>query len=121
MMRRPIGDLQDSVSDAVMIRLGQAMVGCLGITADILRRGNEEGVFAVDDPDFAANHLYTQTLGTMHLARIGIGVREGGPGIPQMFPLDPEQVRRAAMDDAMRAVGAQPPPRSRNTAAGPSI
>ena len=50
MMRRPIGDLQDSVSDAVMIRLGQAMVGCLGITADILRRGNDEGVFSVGRP-----------------------------------------------------------------------
>src|SRR3712207_158525 len=76
-MRRPVGDLQDSVSDAVMIRLGPAMVGCLGITADILRRGHDEGVFSVDDPDFAAHHLYTQALGTMHLARIGVGVREG--------------------------------------------
>lgn len=108
LMRRPITDLQDVVSDAVLIRLGQAMVGCLGISADILRRGAEDGVFAVDDPDFAANHLYTQTLGTMHLARIGVGVREGAPGIPQMFALDPEQVRRAAMDDALRAVSARP-------------
>jgi AcrR family transcriptional regulator len=111
LMRRPIGDLQDVVSDAVMIRLGQAMVGCLGISADILRRGDAAGVFEVDDPDFAANHLYTQTLGTMHLARIGVGVREGAPGIPQMFALDPEQVRRAAMDDALRAVSGPRPAR----------
>jgi AcrR family transcriptional regulator len=111
LMRRPIADLQDVVSDAVLIRLGQAMVGCLGISADILRRGTADGVFAVDDPDFAANHLYTQTLGTMHLARIGIGVREGAPGIPQMFALDPEQVRQAAMDDALRAVSGPRPAR----------
>lgn len=111
LMRRPIADLQDAVSDAVLIRLGQAMVGCLGISAEILRRGNDDGVFAVDDPDFAANHLYTQTLGTMHLARIGVGVREAAPGIPQMFPLDPERVRRAAMDDALRAVSGPRPAR----------
>ena len=38
--------------------------------------------FAVDDPDYTANLLWTQTLGAMHLARIGVGVRRLAPGRP---------------------------------------
>ena len=37
----------------------------------------------------------------MHLARIGAGVHEAVPGIPAMFHVEPERVRRAAVDDAM--------------------
>jgi hypothetical protein len=31
----------------------------------------ERGVFAIEDPDFMANRLYAQVLGSMHLARGG--------------------------------------------------
>ena len=60
-------------------------------------------MFAIDDPDFVANRLYTHVLGTMHLARIGLGVREAAPGVPDAFRLDPERVRAACVEDAMAA------------------
>jgi hypothetical protein len=60
--------------------------------------GAEQGVFQVDDPDFLANHLYAQGLGAMHLARVAAGVRELAPGVPQMFPVDPKDVMRTAID-----------------------
>ena len=56
----------------------------------ILAAGPERGVFEIDDPDFTANRIYTQVLGTMHLARVGVGVREAAPGVGGAFDLDPE-------------------------------
>jgi AcrR family transcriptional regulator len=95
LMRRPAGELRGRVSEGVWLRLGRSMAACLAPLATILEA---EGV---DDPDFTANRLYTQVLGTMHLARIGVGVREAAPGIPDAFGLDPEQVRRACVADAL--------------------
>ena len=40
----------------------------------------------------------------MHLARVGAGVRELAPGVPQMFPVDPEQVAGRAVDTALAYV-----------------
>jgi AcrR family transcriptional regulator len=104
LMRRPAEELKDRVSDAVWLQLGQGMGTLLGGLSAILARGAELGEFAVEDPDFTANHLYAQTLGTMHLARTGVGVRLSAAGIPDMFPLDREQVRRAAVADALATV-----------------
>ena len=102
LMRRPAGELRERVSNDVWFRLGRAMAAALAPLSRILAAGAEQGVFAIEDPDFAANHLYTAALGTMHLARIRVGVREAAPGIPEVFPIDPEQVRRACVEDAMR-------------------
>jgi len=71
------------------------MSACLAPLARILA---EEGV---EEPDFTANRIYTQVLGTMHLARIGLGVDEAAPGVPGAFPLDPERVREACVRDAI--------------------
>ena len=106
LMRRPAAQLRESVSDAVWIRLGQGMAQCLGKLSRILAVGAEQGVFDVEDPDFTANRLYTQTLGTMHLARIGVGVREATGGVPQAFAIDPQRVRDACVADALASVGA---------------
>jgi hypothetical protein len=85
------------------------MSACLAPLARIL--AEEEGVA---DPDFAANRIYTQVLGTMHLARIGLGVREAAPGVPGAFPLDPETVRVACVEDALAlAAASRPRPTSR--------
>ena len=65
---------------------------------------------ACEDPDFTANRLYTQVLGTMHLARIGLGVNEAAPGVPGAFPLDPETVRRACVADGLALASAATPP-----------
>ncbi len=95
LMRRPAGELRERVSEGVWLRLGRSMAACLAPLAAILEA---EGV---EDPDFTANRLYTQVLGTMHLARIGVGVREAAPGVPDVFALDPEQVRQACVEDAL--------------------
>jgi AcrR family transcriptional regulator len=104
LMRQPAEELRDRVSEAVWLRLGRGMGTLLGGLSSILARGAGSGDFAVTDPDFTANHIYAQTLGTMHLARSGVGVRVTATGIPDMFPLDPQDVRRAAVADALATV-----------------
>ncbi len=98
LMRRPADELEASVSDGVWLRMAQRMAACLRPLRDALAR---EGA---PDPDFLANRMYTMVLGTMHLARLRVGVREVAPGVPAPFPLDPEDVRRACVEDALRLV-----------------
>jgi AcrR family transcriptional regulator len=98
LMRRPAAELEERVGEGTWLRLGRSMSACLAPLAAILEA---EGV---EDPDFTANRLYTQVLGTMHLARIGLGVREAAPGVPGAFALDPERVRAACVDDALALV-----------------
>jgi AcrR family transcriptional regulator len=107
LLRRPHEVLQEAVSDAVWIRLGQGMGSCLGVLADELRAGAADGVFAVEDPDFSANHLWTAALGTMHLARSGVGVSRTEQGTPTAFPVEPATVRAAAVR-AARAIATAP-------------
>jgi AcrR family transcriptional regulator len=113
LMRRPAEELREEISDAVWIRLGQGMAACLGRLSRILARGAEQGLFTVEDPDFTANHLYAQTLGTMHLARVGAGVRTGAGGgaggIPEIFTIDPLRVQEACIADVLASVGATRP------------
>jgi AcrR family transcriptional regulator len=101
LMRRPAGELHERVSEAVWMRLGQGMARCLAPLSHVLAEGAASGAFAVEDPDFTANHLWTQVLGTMHLARLGVGVREAAPGVPAAFAIDPERVREACVRDAL--------------------
>lgn len=107
LMRRSAEELREAISDAIWIRLGQNMAGCLGKLSQILAEGAEQGVFTVEDPDFTANQLYAQTLGTMHLARIGVGVRAAAGGIPEPFPIEPVRVQRACIDAVLASVGAR--------------
>ena len=109
LMRRPADELRDSVSDAVWFSVGRRMGECLGLLSAILAVGAREGVFRVTDPDFTANHLYAQTLGTMHLARIGIGVREMTLGVPAVFPIAPQDIVEACVADVLASVGATRP------------
>jgi AcrR family transcriptional regulator len=98
LMRRPFAELADSVSEGVLFRLGQSMSACLSRLSRILAKGIEQGVFRDVDPDYVANHLYAQGLGAMHLARVSTGVRELAPGVPQIFPIEPADVARTAID-----------------------
>jgi AcrR family transcriptional regulator len=109
LMRQPAVALRDTISDAVWIRLGQSMAACLSRLSRILALGATAGVFKVEDPDFTANHLYTQTLGTMQLARIGVGVRASTSGVPEPFPIDPQRVQEACIADVLASVGAARP------------
>jgi AcrR family transcriptional regulator len=108
LMHRPAGDLQNIVSDSVWVRLGQGMASCLGVVADVLRDGTERGDFAVDDPDYTANLLWTQALGLLHLARIGVGVRRVAPGVPGLFVIESDEVVRSCVAHALAIVGTAP-------------
>jgi AcrR family transcriptional regulator len=104
LMQRPARDLQAIVSASVWLRLGQGMARCLSTLADVLRRGNEAGEFEVADPDYLASVLWTQTLGAMHLARIGVGVRQAAPGVPQLFEVESERIVRTCVASAIAVV-----------------
>jgi AcrR family transcriptional regulator len=104
LMRRPAQELAASVTYAVWLRLGRRMGECLVVLAEILRAGADAGAFAVDDPDYTANHVYTQVLGTMHLARLGVGVRLVG-GLPEAFDVDAERVRDSCVADVLAVAG----------------
>jgi AcrR family transcriptional regulator len=106
LMHRPARELSEIVSESVWLRLGQGMARCLGVSAATLQRGAESGAFRVEDPDYTANVLWTQGLGLMHLARIGVGVRSIAPGIPALFTVEPERVVRTCVEGALAAVGA---------------
>lgn len=102
LMQRPARELQETVSDSVYARLGVGMARCLDAVAGVVRAGNDEGDWAVEDPDYLANALWTQGLGLMHLARIGVGVRAG----PELFEVDAERVVATCVRSALALVGA---------------
>jgi AcrR family transcriptional regulator len=95
LMRRPAAELRERVSEGTWLRLGRAMAECLVPLAALMRAAG------VEDADYVANRVYAQVLGTMHLARVGIGVTEAAPGVPGVFAIDPERVRRDCVADAL--------------------
>jgi AcrR family transcriptional regulator len=101
MMQRPAAELRGQVSGATWHRLGRSMAACLGPLERILAAGAEQGLFAIDDPAFAANRIYTQLLGSLHLARVGVGIREAAPGVAETFEITPERMREACLQDAL--------------------
>jgi AcrR family transcriptional regulator len=105
LMRRPARELHEMVSESVWLRLGQGIATCVSHVSRLLAEGRDAGVFALDDPDYTANVLWTQTLGTMHLARIRVGVKQAAPGIPALFSIAPEQVVETCVASALAAAG----------------
>ena len=53
--------------------------------------------------------IRAQILGTTHLARSGVGVREAGPGVPELFRIEPERIAETCVRNALAAVGVTPP------------
>jgi hypothetical protein len=80
------------------------MARCLDPLAGVLRDGAEAGEFAVEDPDYMANFLWTQMTGSMHLLRIRVGVRRAGPDMPGLFRVQPEQVVETCVRSAIATV-----------------
>jgi AcrR family transcriptional regulator len=105
LMRRPARELHEMVSESVWLRLGQGIATCVDHVSRLLADGRDAGVFMIDDPDYTANVLWTQTLGTMHLARIRVGVRQAAPGIPALFSIAPERVVETCVAAALAAAG----------------
>src|SRR3954454_8841090 len=91
LMRRPAGELRARGSEGTWLRLGRAMTESLAPLVAILRAAG------VTDADYAANRIYVQVLGTMHLARVGAGVTDTA----DVFAIDPERVRRDCVEDAV--------------------
>ena len=54
-----------------------------------------------------ANLLWTQGLGAMHLARIGVGVKQLAPGVPTLFTVAPDDIVRSCVASAMATVTAR--------------
>ncbi len=104
-MRRPANELQDSISESVWLRLGQGMASCINHVSNILRNAERQDVASLEDADYTANVLWTQTLGTMHLARIRVGLRQPAPGIPELFSVSPQTVVETCIDNAFATAG----------------
>jgi AcrR family transcriptional regulator len=107
LMHRPALELSEIVSESIWLRLGQGMARCLEHSAAALQAGTDAGVWSIEDPDYTANVLWTQGLGLMHLARIGVGVRSLAPGVPSLFLVAPEQIVRTCIDSALANVRTQ--------------
>ena len=108
LMKRPTSELREIVSESVWLRLGQAIVRCVEQLARVLRAGAENGTLEVEDPDYTANIIWTQVLGTMHLARMHVGIRQAAPGIPALFDVEPERVVQTCVQSALASAGAAP-------------
>jgi AcrR family transcriptional regulator len=112
LMQRPADELRQVVSESVWWRLGQGMARCIDVLAQILREGNEAGVFATRDPDYVANVLWTQGLGVLHLARSGVGVRRHPAGVPVLFEVDRDRLVESCVTSALALAGRLPGPRA---------
>ncbi len=98
LMRRPAMELSEQVSESVWLRLGQGMASCIEPLTRIVRELDTE------DPEYTANVLWTQTLGTMHLARSRVGLRELAPGVPDLFRVDPDRLVDSCVASAVAVV-----------------
>jgi len=100
LMKQPPEGLREIVSDAYYLRLGQGMARCVATVATTLHEGKDAGRFEIEDPDYLANLLWTQVLGAMHLSRLGVGVSQPAPGIPELFPIEAERVVESCVESA---------------------
>ncbi|WBQ01886.1 TetR/AcrR family transcriptional regulator [Kribbella sp. CA-293567] len=103
LLRRTGEQLFGEITEPVMIKLGNAMAAALDRISAILKAGQRSGVFDEVDTDYLANHLYTQTLGAMHMARMGLIVsrqdvgKDDVPGHPVVHHADIATVRETAI------------------------
>jgi AcrR family transcriptional regulator len=103
LLRRTGEELFGEITEPVMVKLGAAMASALDRISVILKAGQRTGVFDEVDTDYLANHLYTQTLGAMHMARMGLIVsrdtphKSDRPGHPVVHQADIGTVRATAI------------------------
>ncbi len=105
LLGRSTEELREQISDPIWLRLGGALATCVGRLERILAAGAEQKAFAVADPALRANLLSAQILGSIQLARAGVGVREVAPGVAGTFELEPARLRDACVEDALAVVG----------------
>jgi AcrR family transcriptional regulator len=105
LLRRPAVELRGILSDAAWFRVSRAVGRCVGAVQRALEAGVNQEIIEVDDAGFTAGRLLTQMMGSMHLSRTGVSLREATPGAVTAVPLDSEQVRDACIRDALAVVG----------------
>jgi AcrR family transcriptional regulator len=105
LLRRPALELRDTLSDAVWFRVSRAVGRCVGAVQRALEAGAEQGVVEVQDAGFVAGRLLTQMMGSLHLSRSGVSLRENAAGAVLAVAVAPEQVRDACVRDALAVVG----------------
>jgi AcrR family transcriptional regulator len=98
--------LFNQVSESSLYLLGQRLVCCLSLIADVLRAGTASGHFHVEDVELTANMIYLQTLGFLHLARDGFIVRDAGNRTPAVRAVDHEQFRALVIRAVLAAAHA---------------
>jgi AcrR family transcriptional regulator len=101
LLRRPGKELLHEVSEAVIFRLGRAIVTCITVPVRVLEAGNETGDFHVEKPQVLANIMYAQAIGGMQLARFRMSVQEVAPGLPGVSPLTFDEVRQYVVSAAV--------------------
>ncbi|ADB32457.1 transcriptional regulator, TetR family [Kribbella flavida DSM 17836] len=97
LLRRTGDELFGEITEPVMTKLGAAMASALERISTILQAGQRAGVFDEVDTAYLANHLYTQTLGSLHMARMGLIVSAAQPGHPVVHHADIDTVRSTAI------------------------
>jgi AcrR family transcriptional regulator len=105
LLRRPAQELRETMSDAAWFRVSRAVGRCVGVVQRALEAGVAQHGIEVDDPGFTAGRLLTQMMGSLHLSRLGVSLRESVPGAVTAVSLTPEQVRDACIRDALAVVG----------------
>ena len=94
----------DELSSSALYRLGKGMTECLTRVVDIIRAGTEAREFDVADPDLVANMLYSLGLGGLQLARLGVMVKEGSPGVPVVTEIDVRAVKEHLVASSLALV-----------------
>lgn len=105
LLRRPAVQLREVLSDAAWFRVSRAVGRCVGVVQRALELAVAQQAIVVDDPGFLAGRLLTQMMGSLHLSRSGVSLREPVPGAVTAVALAPEQVRDACVRDALAAAG----------------
>jgi len=105
LLRRPALELREMLSDAAWFRVSRAVGRCVGVVQRALEVAVAQNAIEVDDPGFLAGRLLTQMMGSLHLCRAGVSLREPLPGAVIAVALEPEQVRDACIRDALAVAG----------------
>jgi len=101
LMRRPGPELLEEISEGALFRLGRGIASCLRHVTDALEAGVARGDFKIADVHLLANTLYASGLGALQLARVGMLVKEGAPGVPVVAPVSPGQVKDYLVGNAL--------------------
>jgi AcrR family transcriptional regulator len=96
--------LLDELSSSALFRLGRGMTDCLARVVAVIEAGQETGDFPEADPDLVANLLYATGLGGLQLARLGVMVKEGAPGVPVVAGIDRDAVKRRLVASTLALV-----------------